>query len=377
MRSSRLGGRARPGPRRRAGQPRRPAVPRAGRRPRATSSTGSASSADDGHVWPIFNLADSAIVCGAVLAAAPRAVRRRHRRPPQQRAGGRAVSETRLLPVPDGLDGLRLDVAISRLLRLLPHRAPPTSSTPAASASTARCRRAAPRCTAARWLEVTLPRPGRGAPAAPSPSTGCVVLYDDDDVVVVDKPVGVAAHPSPGWTGPTVIGGLAAMGYRIVDHGRGRAAGRRAPPGRRHHRRHGRRQERARVHAAQARVQGAHRRQALQRPRAGPPRPDHAAPSTRRSTGTRAPTTSSPSWPAAGRASRTTRRSRRSGPRRCSTSTSRPAAPTRSGCTWPRCATPCVGDLTYGADPTLARAARPDPAVAARPRARVRAPVHR
>lgn len=25
--------------------------------------------ADDGHVWPIFNLADSAIVCGAVLAA--------------------------------------------------------------------------------------------------------------------------------------------------------------------------------------------------------------------------------------------------------------------------------------------------------------------
>jgi signal peptidase II len=24
---------------------------------------------DDGHVWPIFNLADSAIVCGAVLAA--------------------------------------------------------------------------------------------------------------------------------------------------------------------------------------------------------------------------------------------------------------------------------------------------------------------
>jgi 23S rRNA pseudouridine1911/1915/1917 synthase len=45
------------------------------------------------------------------------------------------------------------------------------------------------------------------------------VLYDDDDLVVVDKPVGVAAHPSPGWDGPTVIGGLAAAGYRISTSG--------------------------------------------------------------------------------------------------------------------------------------------------------------
>ena len=37
--------------------------------------------------------------------------------------------------------------------------------------------------------------------------------------MVVDKPVGVAAHPSPGWTGPTVIGGLAAMGHTIATSG--------------------------------------------------------------------------------------------------------------------------------------------------------------
>jgi 23S rRNA pseudouridine1911/1915/1917 synthase len=37
--------------------------------------------------------------------------------------------------------------------------------------------------------------------------------------VVVDKPVGVAAHPSPGWDGPTVVGGLAAAGYRISTSG--------------------------------------------------------------------------------------------------------------------------------------------------------------
>ena len=45
------------------------------------------------------------------------------------------------------------------------------------------------------------------------------ILHDDDDLVVVDKPVGVAAHPSPGWDGPTVIGGLAAAGYRVSTSG--------------------------------------------------------------------------------------------------------------------------------------------------------------
>jgi len=67
-------------------------------------------------------------------------------------------------------------------------------------------------------LEVQMPEPA--APMVVSePVAGLVVLYDDDDVVVVDKPVGVAAHPSPGWSGPTVIGGLAAMGYRISTSG--------------------------------------------------------------------------------------------------------------------------------------------------------------
>ena len=53
----------------------------------------------------------------------------------------------------------------------------------------------------------------------PEPVPGRRILYDDDDCVVVDKPVGVAAHPSPGWTGPTVVGGLAAAGYRISTSG--------------------------------------------------------------------------------------------------------------------------------------------------------------
>jgi 23S rRNA pseudouridine1911/1915/1917 synthase len=45
------------------------------------------------------------------------------------------------------------------------------------------------------------------------------VVHDDDELVVVDKPIGVAAHASPGWTGPTVVGGLAAAGYAIATSG--------------------------------------------------------------------------------------------------------------------------------------------------------------
>ncbi|HWB36491.1 MAG TPA: RluA family pseudouridine synthase, partial [Rugosimonospora sp.] len=48
---------------------------------------------------------------------------------------------------------------------------------------------------------------------------GLVVVYADDDIAVVDKPVGVAAHPSPGWTGPTVTSGLAALGHRVSTSG--------------------------------------------------------------------------------------------------------------------------------------------------------------
>ena len=75
------------------------------------------------------------------------------------------------------------------------------------------------------WLEVTLPAPSAGVASSLSvarslsPVDGLVVVHSDDDLVVVDKPVGVAAHASPGWTGPTVTAGLAAMGHTIATSG--------------------------------------------------------------------------------------------------------------------------------------------------------------
>ncbi len=70
------------------------------------------------------------------------------------------------------------------------------------------------------WLEVTLPpAPGAFVDIVPMHVDGLRVVYADEDIAVVDKPVGVAAHPSPGWTGPTVPSGLAAMGHTIATSG--------------------------------------------------------------------------------------------------------------------------------------------------------------
>jgi 23S rRNA pseudouridine1911/1915/1917 synthase len=75
------------------------------------------------------------------------------------------------------------------------------------------------RLVAGSWLEVTLPEPENAVPVRAEPVPGMRILHEDDDIIVVDKPVGVAAHPSPGWTGPTVVGGLAAAGVRVSTSG--------------------------------------------------------------------------------------------------------------------------------------------------------------
>ena len=64
------------------------------------------------------------------------------------------------------------------------------------------------------------------APPIPlTPLAGLNIVYDDDAIVVIDKPVGVAAHPSPGWTGPTVVGALMAAGYSVSTSGAAERAG--------------------------------------------------------------------------------------------------------------------------------------------------------
>jgi 23S rRNA pseudouridine1911/1915/1917 synthase len=75
------------------------------------------------------------------------------------------------------------------------------------------------RLMAGAWLEVQLPEAPPPVENTAEQIDGMTILYADDDIVAVDKPAGVAAHASVGWTGPTVLGGLAAAGIRITTSG--------------------------------------------------------------------------------------------------------------------------------------------------------------
>jgi len=122
------------------------------------------------------------------------------------------------MPVPDGLHGMRTDAGVARLLGL--------SRTVAAGLADAGditvggvAVDKAHKLVAGAWLDVTLPEPERPLTIEPTPVEDLDVIYHDSDIVVVNKPPGVAAHPSQGWTGPTVIGALAAAGFRISTSG--------------------------------------------------------------------------------------------------------------------------------------------------------------
>jgi len=120
--------------------------------------------------------------------------------------------------VPDGLAGERVDAALARMLGLSRTRAAELATDGRVVVDGWTVGKS-DRLVAGAWLEVELPTPDAPLQTVAEPVPGMRIVHDDADLVVVDKPVGVAAHPSPGWTGRTVIGGLAGAGYTIATSG--------------------------------------------------------------------------------------------------------------------------------------------------------------
>ncbi|SDH30835.1 RluA family pseudouridine synthase [Microbacterium pygmaeum] len=124
---------------------------------------------------------------------------------------------SRLLPVPEGLEGSRIDQALAKMLGF--------SRTFAAEVAEAggvivdgRPVGKSDRVTAGSILDITW-TDKQEPTIVPIEVPGLGIVYDDDDIIVVDKPAGVAAHPSLGWEGPTVLGALAAGGFRVATTG--------------------------------------------------------------------------------------------------------------------------------------------------------------
>ena len=126
--------------------------------------------------------------------------------------------------VPEDLAGSRVDAALAQLAGV-------SRSVAAAWCADGRVSRGgtvlakADRVQAGTELLVVVPDAKDPLRVIPEAVEGMGILIDDEDFVVIDKPVGVAAHPSPGWVGPTVVGALAAAGFRISTSGAPERAG--------------------------------------------------------------------------------------------------------------------------------------------------------
>jgi 23S rRNA pseudouridine1911/1915/1917 synthase len=128
------------------------------------------------------------------------------------------MSTERTLPVPDGLAGERVDVGVSRMLGLSRTRAAElvmSGDVEIDGQVPARSTRLEP----GSWITVILPEEKPVVTVRPQIVDGMSLVYQDDDIAVIDKPVGVAAHPSAGWAGPTVLGHLAGAGVSIRTSG--------------------------------------------------------------------------------------------------------------------------------------------------------------
>ena len=126
--------------------------------------------------------------------------------------------EIKILSIPEGLDQERVDAALARLLGLsrsvvvqlldadeITRKGKPLGKSDKVSHGD--------------LLEIIMPAPKSEPTLTPTPVDGLTVVYSDDHIIVIDKPAGVAAHPSPGWSGPTVIGAIIAAGYNVSTSG--------------------------------------------------------------------------------------------------------------------------------------------------------------
>jgi 23S rRNA pseudouridine1911/1915/1917 synthase len=128
------------------------------------------------------------------------------------------VVERKVVLVPEGLNGERVDAAVSRMLGLSRSQVVELIGAGHVLLDGASITKS-DRVSVGSMLEVELADQQRVATVRPEQVEGVVIVYDDDDIVVIDKPIGVAAHPSLGWSGPDVLSHLAGAGFRISTSG--------------------------------------------------------------------------------------------------------------------------------------------------------------
>lgn len=122
--------------------------------------------------------------------------------------------------VPDALAGERVDAAAARITGYSRSRIEALISDGGVELDGVVVTKGSQRVAAMQMLEVAEAalKPDQVRPR-PRLADGLTIVHQDSDIIVLDKPVGVAAHPSLGWDGPSVTEHLAASGITIATSG--------------------------------------------------------------------------------------------------------------------------------------------------------------
>lgn len=128
------------------------------------------------------------------------------------------MPETKWLPVPESLVGERADSAISKLLGISRTKVVEIFDQGGVSTLRGELKRS-DLLTADMTIEVQLPEAKPNFQMRPSEVAELKIVYQDSDIIVIDKPAGVAAHPSVGWEGPSVPEVLLSRGISLSTSG--------------------------------------------------------------------------------------------------------------------------------------------------------------
>ena len=128
------------------------------------------------------------------------------------------MRESRNVEIPEGLNNERIDSVLAKVLGL--SRSVIVKLLDSAEVSLGhRTLGKSDKVQSGQVITVLMPEPPSGIAIPPTPLDDLKIVYQDTDLVIVNKPVGCAAHPSPGWTGPTVVGALVAAGIPLTSSG--------------------------------------------------------------------------------------------------------------------------------------------------------------
>ena len=129
------------------------------------------------------------------------------------------MPDRRRVVIPDGMDGERADSGLARILGIPRTKVELLIEAKSVSKNRNKLVVKSDRLKAGEIIDIEFLEQDDALTIHPSIIPDLRIIYQDEDIVVVEKPAGIAAHPSLGWQGSSVLDGLAGLGITITTSG--------------------------------------------------------------------------------------------------------------------------------------------------------------